>query len=179
MIENVEKVDVQRAVGDLIAFARVADPSALPDLVSALGRFRDTGVATEFAALADQPEAEVRLVVAQALSEQPHPSPAVVAALTLLSRDAVDEVRSWATFALAAESLGDAPGTIDALRARLTDPSPDVRVEAVRGLGRGGDPEVVETALELAPGRADDPVFLEAVSQLTLRFSPLLLVCPI
>ena len=179
MIEKMEMVEVQRAVADLLGWARTADPSALPDLVSALGRFRDPGVATELAALAEHPDAEVRLVAAQALIEQPNPSPAVIAALTLLSRDAVDEVRSWATFALAAESLGDAPEAIDALKERLTDPSPDVRVEAVRGLGRGGDPAVVETALELAPGRSDDPVFLEAVSQLTLRFSPLLLVCPI
>ena len=130
-------------------------------------------MATELATLAEHPDAEVRLVVAQALIELPDPSPAVVAALTVLSRDSVDEVRSWATFALAAESLEDAPGTIEALKARLTDPSPDVRVEAVRGLGRGGDPEVVEAALELAPGRADDPVFVEAVSRLTMQVESL------
>jgi HEAT repeat protein len=165
-------------VEELLAFAREAEPGALPDLLSALGRFRCPGLAQEIAGLADHPQAEVRLVVAQALNQQSDASSPAVAALVRLSADTVEEVRSWATFALAGDHFHDVPGVDEALRARLTDLSPDVRVEAIRGLGRNGDAAVVEAALDLAPGRADDPVYLDAVSQLTVRFSPMLLVCP-
>lgn len=172
MIEDV-KHDVGHVVADLLVWARTADPSALPDLVSALGRFDDPGVARELATLVDHPQAEVRLVVAQAFEGRQAASPVVAAALVQLSVDPVEEIRSWATFALAGEQLAAVPGTYEALRARLQDPSPEVRVEAVRGLGRDADPAVVEAALDLAPRHADDPRFLEAVSRLTMQVEPL------
>ena len=115
----------------------------LADLISALGQLpRPRRSTTEIATLASTRDAEVRLVVAQALGDVTHAIPArPSSALIVLSRDPVDEVRSWATFGAGrARCLADAPGVCDALKARLDDPSTDVRVEAERGLFADEDP---------------------------------------
>ncbi len=161
-------VEMRRAAGDLLASARTADPDALADLVSALGRLGERTIARELAPLAEHDDPGVRLAVAQALGRLGDSTPATVAALILLSRDRVDEVRSWATFALADEELFDAPGAPEALAAKLGDPVEEVRVEAVRGLLRRGDPRAIGAALDLAPAWAGDPVFRDAVEGLRL-----------
>ena len=78
----------------------------------------------------------MRLVVAQVLCNVCDGSPDTIAAIVALSQDDVDEIRSWATYALAAESLAGVPQVREALLARLDDPSKDVRTEAERGLDR-------------------------------------------
>ena len=159
---------MRRAAGELLASARTADPDALADLVSALARLGDPAMAREVAPLAEHHDPRVRLAVAQALDALGDTSPATVTALILLSRDAVDEVRSWATFALAGDALSDAPGAPEALAAKLGDPADEVRVEAVRGLARRGDRRAIGAALDLAPAWAGDPVFRDAVDGLRL-----------
>jgi HEAT repeat protein len=161
-------VELRGAARELIAAARDADPDALADLVSALARLGDPGLARELAELADHADPRVRVAVAQALGGLDDSSPATVAALIVLSRDGVDEVRSWATFALAGERLADAPGAPEALAAKLCDPVDEVRVEAVRGLARRGDRRAIGAALDLAPAWAADPVFRDAVDGLRL-----------
>lgn len=161
-------VEMRRAAGQLLASVWTADPDALADLVSALGRLGERAMARELASLAEHDDPRVRLAVAQALDALGDSSPAPVAALILLSRDAVDEVRSWATFALAADGLSDAPGAPEALAAKLGDPADEVRVEAVRGLARRGDRRAICAALDLAPAWAGDPVFRDAVDGLRL-----------
>jgi HEAT repeat protein len=136
VIGNRSDVDVVRAARDLLDWTRATRPDGLPDLVSALGRLREPALAPAIAALACHCDPEVRLVVAQALGDLPDDSPATVEALVRLSADAVEEVRSWATFGLAAGRLSRSPGVDDALLARLADPSEEVRVEAARGLAR-------------------------------------------
>ena len=121
------------AARELLAWTRAAGRE-LADLVSALARLGEPALAREIAPLARHPDAEVRLVVAQGLDALADASPATVAALVLLSQDDVDEVRSWATFALSADHLVGAVGVGDALAARLGDDCEEVRVEAVRGL---------------------------------------------
>lgn len=159
---------MRRAAGELLASARSADPDALADLVSALARLGQPAIARELAPLAEHHEPQVRVAVAQALDKLGDSSPAAVAALILLSRDAVDEVRSWATFALAGDALSAAPGAPEALAANLGDPADEVRVEAVRGLARHGDSRAICAALDLAPAWAGDPVFRDAVDGLRL-----------
>ena len=129
-------VDVVRAAEELLEWTRASCPDGLPDVVSALGRLGESSLAPRIAALARHGDGEVRLVVAQVLGGLADASAATVEALVLLSRDGVEEVRSWATFGLAGEPLSGAPGVDDALFARLADPCEEVRVEAARGLAR-------------------------------------------
>ena len=136
MIGKQSDVDVTRAAGDLLAWTRAARPAGLADVVSALGRLGEPALAGEIAPLAEHDDPEVRVVVAQVLGELLDDSQATVCALVRLSADCDEEVRSWATFALAADRLAAAPGVADALFARLADPSEEVRVEAARGLAR-------------------------------------------
>ncbi len=128
--------DVARAAREVLGWARVANDAAVPDLVSALGRLGEPSLAEEIAPLAEHASPEVRVVVAQVLGELCSDAPATVAALILLSQDPVEEVRSWATFSLAAENVVRLCGVDDALVACLIDESVDVRVEAARGLAR-------------------------------------------
>ena len=136
MSGNQIQADIARAAGDLLGWTRAANDAALPDLVSALGGLGEPALAGEIAPLVEHLNPEVRVVVAQVLGELRDDSPATVEALVLLSRDRVEEVRSWATFSLAAEHLVRVAGVDDALLARLGDESEEVRVEAVRGLAR-------------------------------------------
>jgi HEAT repeat protein len=163
---SIDRAEAARAAADLLAWAEAGGSAALPDVVSVLARLGDPALARAIAPLAEHRDAEVRLVVAQALGELGDRSPASIAALVILSRDLVDEVRSWATFALAADALADAPGVAAALAARLEDPVAEVRIEAVRGLAPSGHPRAVDVALELAPEWAGNPVFRQAVEEL-------------
>ncbi len=158
---------VGRAAADLVAAAREAPVDALADLVSALSRLGDPAVAGALAPLAEHADPQVRVAVAQALGRLGDSAPSAVAALIALSRDRVEEVRSWATFALADDALREASGVPEALVARLEDPAEEVRIEAVRGLAGRGDPRAVDTAFELAPSWSGDPTFLQAIERLT------------
>lgn len=160
--------DLGRAAHDLLCWAREANPELLADLVSTLGRLGSPLVASTLAPLAEHPDAEVRLAVAQALGELGGASPATVAALIALSRDEVDEVRSWATFSLSCDELANAPGVTDALAAKLDDSCEEVRVEAVRGLATRADARVLGAALDLAPEWARHPIFRQAIERLSL-----------
>lgn len=69
----------------------------------------------------------------------PHDTPAVVNALTKLSRDIDRDVRNWATFALGSQLESTSPTLTDALRERLADSDPEIRGEALLGLARRRD----------------------------------------
>lgn len=166
MTETVDNARGVHAAAELLAWARAVGSDALPDVVGALGQLGEPALAREIAPLSDHPDADVRVAVAQVLVELADASPATVAALVLLSRDDVVEVRSWATFGLATDALKHATGVGDALAARLDDASQEVRVEAVRGLAPRGHPRAIDVALELAPEWAGNPVFRQAVRDL-------------
>ena len=77
--------------------------------------------------------------------------PQALAALCVLSADADDEVRNWATFGLGTQTEADTPSIRDALAARLGDVDETVRGEAMVGLAKRNDPRVhlaVRMALE-------------------------------
>jgi hypothetical protein len=88
-------------------------------------------------ALARHPNDGVRYGVAYGLAGQDEL--AAIAALVLLSKDEDRDVRDWATFALGSQTDLDTPDLGEALRARLTDRDPEIRGEALVGLGRRHD----------------------------------------
>ena len=86
---------------------------------------------------ADHPDDGVRYATAFALGAV-DTAEANGTLLKLMSdRDA--EVRNWATFGVGQQSDADTQPIREALNARLTDDDPDVRYEAVVGLGRRRD----------------------------------------
>lgn len=165
-VRHGSETELASASATLLRWAAAGDSAVLADLVSTLGRCGVPGLAEHLAPLAGHQQSEVRVAVAQALGTTTDDSPATIEALRTLSTDTHDEVRSWATFALAQSELAKMPGVEDALAARLDDPCDEVRVEAVRGLAASGHPRAIDTALELAPDWCDEPTFRDAVSRL-------------
>lgn len=87
--------------------------------------------------LAGHPNVDVRYGVTFGLAGQD--DPAAVTAVALLSQGGDRDVRDWATFALGSQTELDTPEIREALRARLRDADPEVRGEALMGLGRRRD----------------------------------------
>ncbi|MBX9792420.1 MAG: HEAT repeat domain-containing protein [Pirellulales bacterium] len=95
---------------------------------------------------------DVRYAVVAALTGYDHPL--AVESLIELSTDKADQVRDWATFALAQQLDSDTPEIRAGLAARLDDPYEDCCGEAMIGLARRRDPRApaaVERELRLNP----------------------------
>lgn len=124
--------------------------------------------------------ADVRLAVARELPWYigDEPDVDVVDALVRLSSDADDEVRNWATLALARMTDTDSLAIHDALLGRVNDPHEETRNEAIVGLALRGDASI-KTALHAeltsdsvwklavkAAGALGDPEFLDDLVKL-------------
>jgi HEAT repeats len=148
----------QEATGgsaDLAALA--ADPSTpTPELASALMRCADPDAADPDALpvaleLARHRDPEIRRAAAQVLpalgqlaGDDPNSRDAVVSSLIALTRDADEDVRDWACFALGTQlSDVDTLALRDALADRLDDAHDDTRCEAMLGLARRVDPRTL------------------------------------
>ena len=85
---------------------------------------------------------EVREAVAYSLAGQ---SDAVaISALIVLSKDAVVNVRSWATYGLGAMTELNTRAIRDALFARITDDDEEIRLEAIDGLAERHDERILK-----------------------------------
>lgn len=123
----------------IIALHHLCNPAAIPLICS----FR-----------AD-PDAEIRLSVAHALDAPFADDPQSVEALMALTRDEDEQVRNWATFALGVQSDADTPAIREALAARLDDPYPDAREEAMAALAKRKDPRALPLLIELLTDKTD------------------------
>jgi hypothetical protein len=114
------------------------DACALESLICALHYVGDVRAVDGILDHVAHPDADVRFAVTFALgpfAEHPY----AMASLRRLSADPVDEIRDWATFALAVGGSVD-DTTIEALLARTDDPHEDTRAEAIYGLAVRGHP---------------------------------------
>ena len=118
--------DVLRAV--LVALSHLRDPEAIVPA----SRFRH------------HPDPDVRHGVVLALTG--HEGEQALGVLIELTRDPEAHVRDWATFALGSQVDVDTPELRDALVGRLSDEDDETRAEAMVGLARRGDRQVL-TAL--------------------------------
>ncbi|WP_274557223.1 ankyrin repeat domain-containing protein [Streptomyces spiramyceticus] len=139
-----------RALPLLRQLAREAeDPELIQAAVLGLGHHADPAALPEILRHADHPDTEVRHRVAISLvGLVPAGHEEGAAALIALSRDTDDEVRDWATMALAGIEA-DTPEIREALAARLEDRDPDTAAEAARGLAARRDPRAVEALARL------------------------------
>ncbi|NHC12749.1 HEAT repeat domain-containing protein [Motilibacter deserti] len=138
-----------------------ADEMVVEEAVDALGKAWDASAAQALldAVRLDHPSAAVRLALARALPGGVVTAgplrDRVVAALTQLSTDEHARVRDWAAFGLG-QVEADSPAARDALAARLHDPDPQARCEALLALARTGDHRAVDALLQRLDGADDD-----------------------
>ncbi|HEY7075844.1 MAG TPA: formyltransferase family protein, partial [Solirubrobacteraceae bacterium] len=133
----------QAAALDALA-AREDDPEVLSTVAHAFGHLGEPHGLERLAGWARHPDPRVREGVAFALGGW-HDERAIDA-LAELAGDPEQDVRDWATFALGTLAPHDTVALRDALAARLADPDPDTRLEAVHGLALRGDPRAAEAA---------------------------------
>ena len=131
--------------------------------------------------LGKHPSAQVRYGVTYGLAGQDEPS--AIDALLLLSKDEDRDVRDWATFALGSQTDIDTPELREALRARLTDNDPEIRGEALVGLGRRQDEHLKRAVLDELSGEFHgdwvfeaaeaiaDPDFIPALERMRARMN--------
>ncbi|OEJ27361.1 hypothetical protein AR457_25785 [Streptomyces agglomeratus] len=131
--------DSELAQAAVLALGHHGDPAALPEILRHVGH----------------PDADVRHRVALSLiGLVPAGHQEGTAALIALSGDPDDEVRDWATLALAGLDA-DTPEVREALADRLEDHDPDTAAEAARGLAARGDARAVDALARLL--REEDP----------------------
>ena len=123
------------------------DPGVLEAIAHGFGHLGEPYGLDTLLRLTAHADPRVREAAAIALAGR-EAAPAVDA-LIRLSRDEHSEVRDWATFALGMLASQDTVELREALAARLGDPDPETRLEAVHGLALRGDVRAVEPALEL------------------------------
>ncbi|WP_327684800.1 ankyrin repeat domain-containing protein [Streptomyces sp. NBC_00467] len=146
-----------RALPLLRELAREArDEELIRAAVLGLGHHGDPAALPEILRHAGHPDAAVRHDVALSLfGLVPDGHRQGTETLIALSRDTDDQVRDWATTALA-HLGGDTAEIREALAARLEDPDPDTAAEAAQGLARRQDPRAVPVlARILADGDPD------------------------
>jgi HEAT repeat protein len=125
-----------RSVPALIAALDDPEPAVAGAAGIALGHNADKRAIDPLVAKADHPSVEVRRGVVHGLSGLDDDR--AVTALVGLSRDRDPEIRDWATFALGAQIDRADAEVLAALHARVNDPDPDTRAEALDGLARRG-----------------------------------------
>lgn len=149
--------DLNEAVRGDVAAALVAlarretQGRVLWALARAIERTYDHRAVPVLVALAEHPDAEIRLQVAASFagvvtgaSDGPD-----IRTLIALSRDPDPRVRNWATFTLGFQAEVDSGAIRAALWERTGDQDAEVREEGVRGLARRHDPRAVPLLLRL------------------------------
>ena len=130
------------AMETLALFAQMLGAAPAAELIASIANacvdFHDPEVVRMLVPYAAHPDEAVREGVLHAVRRSSKPE--AIDALINWSRDPVEDLREWATFALGSQlPLVDAPEIRTALAARLTDPHEATRDEAVIGLGLRGD----------------------------------------
>jgi HEAT repeat protein len=164
----------------LALLATESSPDVLASLGVAVGHRGDARAVGPLLALQQHPNADVRYGVVFGLLG--HTDPRAVACLIALSADPDVRVRDWATFGLAVQIDTDTPALRAALLARLHDPDGETAGEAMVGLARRKDAQVVAPLLELlqtghvgslpleAAAALADPLLLSALQQIQAQW---------
>ena len=166
------------ALAPLLALAQQeTDPLVLDAAVGALGQIGDQGALPIVLAAATDGSYRVRSAAAKALPRLGGEGPLaeedpLVIALIALTADQDQEVRNWATFGLGSQLEVDGGAISAVLRGLLSDPDDDTRDEAMVGLARRRDPDVIPI---VAAALEAEEVGRLAVTAAELLASPALL----
>ncbi|MBA4150883.1 MAG: HEAT repeat domain-containing protein [Verrucomicrobia bacterium] len=148
------------------------DVEVIASLIYALGHTPHPPSCECLLQFQNHPSEDLRHALAYALPQYEENS-AAIAALILLSGDADDEVRDWATFGLGSQIELDTVEIRDALGARLKDIDKETRYEAMVGLARRGDPAVIPAFLQaiesMAEGTWQDCYLLKEAAEEIVR----------
>lgn len=142
---------------------RETEPLPLASAIHALGHLEDARAIEILVSQQSNQDADVRFAVASALGTFAK-DPLAASALIQLAVDPDADVRDWATFAIGEFSGLDSPEVRGILLRNFSDPSDDVRYEAMVGLAKRRDPRVLSALIE-ALGQPDvSSATLEAAS---------------
>jgi hypothetical protein len=168
-----ERTYLSESIEILLRLLSDPDVEVLQAAAIACGHRKSSLSVARLVELGKHPSAQVRYGVSYGLAGQDEPS--AIAALLLLSKDEDRDARDWATFALGSQTDIDTPELRDALRARLTDNDPEIRGEALVGLGRRRDERLKKAVLdELSDEFLGDWVFEAAEAIADPDFIPAL-----
>jgi len=117
--------------------------------VNALGQTRSRQAVPFLLECLDSQHLDLRISAAIALGECADTSSEALSALTKASTDSNDQVRRWATYAIASNGRLIDTDTTNLLAARLFDQDDDVRNEAIFGLGLREDERAIAPLKQL------------------------------
>ncbi len=126
--------------------AKEPSPSVLASIIFALGHLHDSRAVEPLVILRTHPDAHVRYAVVSSLCG--HDDSQAIGAMIACSSDPDRDVRNWATFGLGAQIETDTPAIREALIARLDEEDDEIRGEAIVGLARRGDFQVLAPLLK-------------------------------
>lgn len=148
----------------LAALEHERAPRVLESICHALGHLKDKRAVAALIRFKAHDDDGVRRAVVSSLSSRTES--ASIDALIELSRDLDDNVRNWATFALATMEEVDTPALRDALIARLSETDREIQGEALRGLAWRRDARVLEPLLHALSAPIVDELAIEAAGDL-------------
>jgi HEAT repeat protein len=133
-----------------------SDEAVIVSAVHALGHLKGAHISA-VRRLATHPSAEVRYAVTHLLIHRDEPE--AIELLLELMRDPSDDVRNWATFAIAQQTDLDTLAIRQALSERLTERDDEIRGEAFVGLARRGDLLIIDQIVREVEGDPGSLVF--------------------
>ena len=129
------------------ALSQERELQPLDSAIAALGHLDDARAIPLIVGFHSHPSAGIRFSVACALGSFADDELSIQT-LLLLTHDADDSVRDWATFGLGVLGSHDSPPLRQALFERLADPNADVREEALVGLAKRHDVRALPVLLD-------------------------------
>jgi HEAT repeat protein len=150
------------------------DPEFLWSLANALQCAADPIALPVLTRLAEHPDRDVRLAVAQGIvfcrtNEDEEDTQPICDVLVSLMEDEDDEIRDWATTGLGQQIDTDNWAIRNALSQRIGDRAPGVQWEAILGLARRHDHKVLELIREGLSGDIVDRRAVQAAGHLADR----------
>ena len=141
-----ERTFPKESVALLLKMLSVEDDNeVLPSIITAFGHNDNDEIPKALATFYKRPEPDVREAVAFALSSK-YEDALTIEMLINLSMDEVRDVRDWAVFSFMYKNA-DTPPIREALWRRVQDEDFEIRAEAILGLARRKDPQIVDVLI--------------------------------
>lgn len=154
----------EESITILIPLLQDSDSSVIYSAAVALGHRKAKSAIPALLQIAEHPDPEVRYGVVLGLTGQDDERS--IDALIKLSADENYDVRNWAVFGLGAQIESDSPTIREALRRALKDSDHEIRGEALVGLAKRKDSDVVSELLKEWKDDSVSTLSLEAAAEI-------------